>query len=340
MKRYIKIFFAITILAGIMFIFSGCAYYDTNFDFEFNSEYMSDKYVDLLIPFDETDERYTDFNCIINRSAKDPIRNFTIDVPESIPENSRIVSYDNDGFRSMLMHMKDASLDIMIKDSEGIPDYNEKYNGTPYTVSQHIGLPNEWLRKYDDPYGTEAFLEFCNKYKKCRVAIFDKDGNVLQISKKIPLVSLGNFYINDTTFYDIEKNRIKPHYIMSAEMLAFSVIVWLLMQVGVIGCIITLIVDKINQNKTIVSYMGYIIASSIFNIPTALFILICIYSAFGLSTTVAGFFINLLAVLLTLNIGLIGIPITIGVLVHFINFEKRHRKRIRKQEEFDISEQM
>lgn len=127
---------------------------------------------------------------------------------------------------------------------------------------------------------------------------------------------------------------------MSMEMRVFSVIVWLTIQVGVIGCIITLIVDKINQNKPIVSYRGYIIASSIFNIPTVLFIIICIYSAFGLSTTIAGFFINLLAVLLKINIGLIGIPITIGVLMHFINFEKRLRKRIRKQNELDISGQI
>ena len=337
MKRYIKIFVMITMLAGIMFIFSGCAYYNSSFDFEFKGEYMADKYVDLLIPFDEKDERYTDFNCIINRSAKDPIRNFTIDVPESIPANSQIVSYDIDGFRSMLMHMKDAHLSILIQDSDEVPDYNEKHNGTPYTVSQHIGLPNEWLIQYNDPYGEEAFLEFCNKYKKCRVAIFDKDGNILQISKKISLVSLGHFYINDTTFYDVEKNRIKPHYIMSAECLALYGIAWLLIYVGVIGCIITLIVDKINQNKPIVSYRGYIIAASIFNIPTVLFTLISIYSAFGLSTTVTGFFINLLAILLKINIGLIGIPITIGVLMHFINFEKRHRKRIRKQKELYIS---
>lgn len=220
MKRHIKNFIMITMLVGIMFMFSGCAYYNSSFDFEFKGEYMSDKYVDLLIPFDEKDERYTDFNCIIYRSAKDPIRNFTIDVPESIPANSQIVSYDIDGFRSMLMHMKDAHLSILIQDSDEVPDYNEKYNGTPYTVSQHIGLPNEWLIQYNDPYGEEAFLEFCNKYKKCRVAIFDKEGNILQISKKISLVSLGNFYISYTTFYDVEKNIIKPHYIMSSECLA------------------------------------------------------------------------------------------------------------------------
>lgn len=81
-----------------------------------------------------------------------------------------------------------------------------------------------------------------------------------------------------------------------------------------------------------------IIASSIFNIPTALFIIICIYSAFGLLTTIADFFINLLAILLKINIGLVGIPITIGVLIHFINFEKFHRKRIIQQKELDILE--
>lgn len=256
MKRYIKMFVVITMLVGIMFLFNSCAYYDCNFSFEFKGEYMADKYVDLLIPFNETDERYTDFNGIINRSIKNQTSKLTIDVPGIIPENSQIVLYDNDGYRSMLMHMKNADLSISVRDSEGIPDYSEKYNGTPYTVSQHIGLPNEWLIQYNDPYGEGAFLEFCNKYKKCRVAIFDKDGNILQISKKISLVSLGNFYINDTIFYNTEKNKIKPHYIMSSDMLAFSVIVWILMQVGVIGCIITLIVDKTNQNKSIVSYKG------------------------------------------------------------------------------------
>lgn len=62
MKRYIKIFVMITMLAGIMFMFSGCAYYNISFDFEFTGEYMTDKYVDLLISFDETDKRYRLFH--------------------------------------------------------------------------------------------------------------------------------------------------------------------------------------------------------------------------------------------------------------------------------------
>lgn len=317
--RKIKFFIMAFVLVGIMFLFSGCAYYSSYFDFEFNGEYMADKYVDLLIPLDETDELYTDFNHenIIKYQGKK-------DLTTEIPENSEIVNYNKNGYRSMLVHTKDSSLDIMIKDSESIPDYNEKYNGTPHEVTQLILLPDELFYKYQDEYGETAFLKFCNKYKKCYVAIFDKDGNILQISKKIPLVSLGNFYLQDIS-YDVENNKIKPTYKASVEMLIFVNIVGIFATVGMIGCIITLIVDKVNQNKPIVSYRGYIIASSIFNIPTALFIIAYIYCAFGLSLTITDFFIYLFIKLLSLNIRLVFIPVNIGVLVHFIRFEKKLR---------------
>ena len=62
MKKHIKNFIMITMLVGMMFIFSGCAYYNSSFDFEFTGEYMADKYVDLLISFDETDKRYRLFH--------------------------------------------------------------------------------------------------------------------------------------------------------------------------------------------------------------------------------------------------------------------------------------
>lgn len=329
MKKYIKIFAIIAMLAGIMFIFSGCAYYNSSFNFEFNGEYMADKYVDLLIPLDETDERYTDFNCIVEKSGK--WHSSSIE----IPENSEIVNYNKDGYRSMLMHMEDSNLSIWVQDSEGFPDYNKEYNGIPYTVSQRIGLPNEWLCKYDDPYGEEAFLEFCNKYKKCRAAIFDKEGNIMLISKKIPLVSLGNFYIDDITSYDVVKNKIKPHYIASQEMLVFAAAIWLLEQVCVIGCIITLIVDKVNQNKSITSYRGYIIASSIFNVPTVLSIIITIYAVIARMLT----FGEIIKICFSFSalFELVEAIVTVSVLVHFIKYEKLLRKRISKQNEAENS---
>lgn len=333
--RKTRFFIMAFVLAGIMFIFSGCAYYSNSFDFEFHGEYMADKYVDLLIPLDETDEFYTDYNC--------NIRNILRESDIEIPENSEIVNYNKDGFRSMLMHIKKSKSGISIEDSEGFSDCSDKYNGVPSEINQYIYVPY-YEGRYDDPYNEEMFLEFCNKYKKCHVAIFDKDGNIIKISKKIPLVSLGNFYLQNIS-YDVENNGIKPIYKASAEILVFVNIVWLFAMVGMIGCIITLIADKVNQNKPIVSYKGYIIASSIFNIPTALFVITYIYCAFGMSLTIADFFIYLFIKLLSLNIRLVFIPVNIGVLVHFIRFEKKLRMKKYLEEKYreehlDISEKI
>ncbi|MDE6425210.1 MAG: hypothetical protein K2K89_03610 [Ruminococcus sp.] len=317
--RKTRFFIMAFVLVGIMFLLSGCAYYSSSFDFEFKGEYMADKYVDLLIPLDETDEFYTDYNCNIEGDIK-------------IPENSEIVKYNKDGFRSMLMHIKDADLNISICDSESMPDCSEKYNGNPFEIRQWVGVPY-YEGRYDDPYNEEMFLEFCNKYKKCRVAVFDSDGNILQISKKIPIVSLKNFYLQDIS-YNVEKNKIKPHYIESSDILVFYIIVWLLMQVGMVGCLIILIVDKIRQNKPIVSYKGYIIASSICNIPAVVLIITYIYCAFGISSIIVSSFITLLI------ISVFSVSATVGTLMHFIRFEKKLCMKKYLEKNLDISGKM
>lgn len=328
MKR-IKFYFLSAVLIGVMFIFYGCAYYDTSLDFEFKGDYMADKYVDLLIPIDETDERYIDYNCNIKKDRG----NSEDDLIIEIPEDSEIVNYNKKGYRSMLMHMRDAHLYVMTYDSENCPDYSKKYNGIPYEIKQNLFLPHEWTGKYP-PYGEGAFLEFCEKYKKCYAAVFDKDGNILQISKKISLVSLGNFYINDTTFYDVKKNKIEPHYIRSSELVAFQAAFLLLIPMGTIGCIITLIVDKIRQNKLIVSYKWYIMAASVFNVPTVLYVFTSIYCAFGLSISIAVFFLNLIKMLLNIGIFAIAVFVNVGVLKHFIIYEKKLRRRALLEEKY------
>jgi len=319
--RKIRFFIMAFMLVGIMFLFSGCGcgvYYNDYFGFGFNKdEYMADKYVDLLLKFDETDEWYTPYNCNIEGDIK-------------IPENSEIVKYNKDGYRSMLMHIKEAYLSISIQYFEGIHDCSKEYNGTPYEIRQYVNMPSHYEGHYIG-CNDKMLLEFCNKYKKCRVAVFDKDGNIVQISKKIPLVSLGNFYLQNIS-YNVEKNRIKPSYIMSDDLWYFTSKIWLLLQVGLIGCIITLKVYKINHNQWDRTYKGYIIASSIFNIPNAILIIIDLYYVLGMSTTIYDFFINMLIPLFEINIFLIGMPITIAVLLHFINLEKSLQKRIKNLE--------
>lgn len=300
--RKTRFFIMIFVLVGIMFVLSGCgAYYSTDFDFYFHGDYMADKYVDLLIPIDENDEFYTPYNSYIENDIE-------------IPEDSEIVNYNKDGYRSMLIHMNKSDLDISMKDSEGYYDTQEEYNGTPSEIHQWV-----WFPPYHMSESEERFLEFCNKYKKCYIAVFDGNGNIVQISKKIPLVSLGNFYLQDIS-YNVEKNKIKPYYIESWSLKSFFIEVWLLSLAGMIGCIITLSVGNLNQNRPIISYKGYeyIIASAIFNIPAVLLIMIDIYCILGKSMTIEKFLITLPTIL-----------IDMGVLIHFIRLEKKlHMKKI------------
>lgn len=284
--RKTRFFIMIFVLVGIMFVLSGCGcgvHYSDHFDFKFHGGYMADKYVDLLIPIDENDEFYTPYNCNI----KGDIR---------IPEDSEIVNYNKDGYRSMLIHMKESRLEI----------------STDFGIRQWVCVP------YCDDGRDEKFAEFCNKYKKCYAVVFDIKGNILHISKKIPLVSLRNFYLQDIS-YNVEKNKIKPEYIESENLSYFTLEVWLLSVAGTIGCIITLIVGELNHYRPIVSYKGYgyIIASAIFNIPVVLLIMLFLYMAFGESWTIVDFFINLLDIFIG-YLSFIFMPINIGVLIHFI----------------------
>ena len=285
-KRFIMIF----VLVGIMFVLSGCGfYYQDHFDVDVQGKNKVNKYVDLLIPIDETDEFYTPYNCNIKGDIK-------------IPEDSEIVNYNKDGYRSMLMHVKDSRLTFS-------PNYSE--------IIQELCVP------YDEGYyidydNTKMFLEFCNKYRKCYAVIFDGRGNILQISKQIPILHLGKFYLQDIT-YNIDENKIKPDYIVS-DGVHYSVLeLWLLSVVCTIGSIITLIVGKFNQYQPIFSYKGYgyIIASAIFNIPVAVLILAFLYMAFGMSSTIVDFFMNLLNIFIG-YLSFAFMPINIGILIKFI----------------------
>ncbi|MDE5861605.1 MAG: hypothetical protein K2H28_05360 [Ruminococcus sp.] len=317
--RKTRFFIMIFVLVGIMFVLSGCGlHYSDHFDFDFSGRYMADKYVDLLIPIDEDDEFYTPYNCNIEGHIE-------------IPEDSEIVNYNKDGYRSMLMYVKDSRLEIYIQDSEGHHNTHEEYNGIPYKISQCVCLPSYHMSERD-----EKFKEFCNKYKKCYAVVFDGNGNILHISKQIPIVSLGKFYLQDIS-YNLERNRIKPDYVVS-EGLSYSVLeVWLLSVVGTIGCIITLIVGKLNQNRPIVSYKGYeyIIASAIFNIPVVVLIMTFLYMAFGTSFTIVDFFINLFNIFIG-YLSFIFMPINIGVLIHFIRLIQLEKENA-SEKNLDIS---
>lgn len=295
-----KTLLMIIMLAGIMFIFSGCAYYNTDFSIKFDYSYMADKYVDLLIPIDKNDERYTEYNT--------PNKNMP-----HIPENSEIVTYDKDNYRSMLMHMKDSTISITKRDSEDVPDYFENYNGIPEKITYRISLPEEWLSSAD-PYGEDAFLEFCDKYKYYCAAVFDSEGNIISISDRLPMKLLG-YYTYGEIEYDPEKNTIRQEYIASEEILLILLLLGLFSAVFAVVSLLLPIVYECKHKERERNCIKYIVISVCMNIPMLMKVLwMMLFSVFG-STSIRFAVSNFFGCFTVIN--LISYVITTGVFIFF-----------------------
>lgn len=296
------------LIFGCMFMLTGCAYYHVGFQFDFDGDYMADKYVDLLIPIDESDERYTDLN------------DFAI--KRNIPEDSEIVTYSKGGYRSMLMHMNGARLDTSFYDTSGKGEGSDKYSGIIGEVYQSVDLPHEWYQKNNDPHGEEGFLEFCDKYRKARAAVFDSEGNILHISRKFSLSKLGYSYIYELE-YDISADKIICTHIESSKVFAFRALMSLISVIGTLLLLIFLVIHEFFHYITEKGSRGYIIIAVMICIPSALSVLLGMISGIicapDLLKAIKGFFISLLN------------PINISVVINFLilrYFIKSHKSEI------------
>ena len=134
-------------------------------------------YADLLIKISKDDSNFIDFQP--NAYA------------DSILESSEIVTYSQDGYYSFTFHYKDSKSNIKIDHYYDDLDYVEFCNGLKY---------NDYLTQYEN---------LLNNYNDVKVALLDKDFNIITVSQaaKLPEVNnLYNFYgeIN----YDFTDNKI------------------------------------------------------------------------------------------------------------------------------------
>ena len=208
----------IMLLVTIMFLLSGCAFMDSSFFVKLSDEDTNNKYIDILIPLETSDEFYTEYNISVNCSDSGlPTMN----------KNSEIVRYNEAGYRSMLMH----------------------YNGTNVyyfnLADAHISLPDNLYSAYNSPYGEEAYMDFCNKYRKCKFVVINNQGNILKVSKEIKLKKFG-YYLNDVTKWNTENNIIKVSYHISPDRF---VVYLICCAVSVIGVLLHIILWKIYNKR-------------------------------------------------------------------------------------------
>ena len=214
MKSKIKILLMLIVTACLL---SGCAWLSSSFSIELTDENHENVYVDILLPFDNDDKFYTDYN--------ENAFNTTMPV---LDKNCELAEYNEDGYRSMFVHYSGAGL------------YQSVLNDNSIIRTIH---PPQVLYKLDTtPYGEEAFMDFCSKYKKCRFAAFDDKGNILCVSKDVKLKKFPDNYIYETTEWNIAENKIKPHYLISTT----GLLILMLMSLGSIACLIfQLIINSI-----------------------------------------------------------------------------------------------
>jgi hypothetical protein len=185
---YNKVFIDITVkelfaIISIIFIvlspFTAYAYSNAQ-KLEVDSYNFIDKayYIDLLIKMDNNDEYYTNFN-------KDNMDRFEFD-------KTKLSEYtDGDGYISFSCHYKDIYSDIILNK---ISFNNRVISENSFTLNKDLG---------QDIYVMKALYDEERSFK---VAILDKDGNIIQVSEAFEVFNEKKGYIASAVNYDISNN--------------------------------------------------------------------------------------------------------------------------------------
>lgn len=103
---------------------------------------------------------------------------------ELVPEESEIIRYkDENGYTSLLFH------------SSKVVDY---FSSTEKTVI--------FLR------GTKDYYDMCDDCGTFRLVVFDKSGDILNISEELPFKSSERYYLDNNITYNPETNTVSPVY--------------------------------------------------------------------------------------------------------------------------------
>lgn len=131
---------------------------------------MSDRKIDILIPLDKDSPDFQDSIYIQNDSVQE----------------SEIVDYSVDGYRSMIYHYR-------------LSDYSmEKTDDSTYTAQLYLN-------------GKREFKKICDNYKTFKIAVIDNDGNLLKVSEECSF-KLSEKVFLDKIEYDYFTNTISPEY--------------------------------------------------------------------------------------------------------------------------------
>lgn len=299
MKRYIRLVIILVVSLVAYCSLCGFMYDSPNFnvdicyenDDKINESFEKDKIFDILVPFDESDEWYTDFN----------------ELETEIPKDSELANYSEDGYRSLRCHFRD-------------------------TVGgrKSVNISKEWGGDKKRS-GSARHALFCHRYKKCRVAIADKNGNIITVSETAKLEENFVIMVQSRLKYNPETNELSASYTISKiaqGCIEKSVIILVMSNVfAIILLLIYLTINKLRKYCRV-----FLILSSLF------WILLILIAIIGLLLLSSGNGTNLSGILSGLyDFGVIVIYSGFSVLV-FIAFCTEYKKLKASKEEITTAD--
>ena len=216
-------------------------------------------YVDLLVKINQDDPNFVDFQS----------NNYS----DSVSKSSEIVSYSDGSFYSFTFHYKNSKSNIKIE-----PYYDDLYyvdfcNGLDY---------QDYLTQYES---------LRNHYRDVKVALLDKDFNIIVVSESIQLPKENNALVFDGEIYfDFNTNsldfdtRINPYFVVFGGF--FSILI-MLMSIGtetVISLLFgfrgrqTLTILIVNICSQIIMRLLYLVLPFTYLIETII-LEVCVYTA-------------------------------------------------------------
>lgn len=149
-------------------------------------------YADLLIETNETDKSYSELE--VDNTDK-----------FEISEDSEIVKYNKDGYRSFTFHYKNAQSMIKIYSRDQLPDYMqddyEEETGYVDFAYDPFDSDNNLLK--------DQYYDIKKNFTKIMIAITDKEGNILTISDKTDLSTKSFEYLYGWLTYDAASGNVE-----------------------------------------------------------------------------------------------------------------------------------
>ena len=216
-------------------------------------------YVDLLVKINQDDPNFVDFQS----------NNYS----DSVSKASEIVSYSDGSFYSFTFHYKNSKSNIKIEHYYDDLYYVDFCNGLNY---------QDYLTQYES---------LRNHYRDVKVALLDKDFNIIVVSESIQLPKENNAFVFDGEIYfDFNTNsldfdtRINPYFVVFGGF--FSILI-MLMSIGtetVISLLFgfrgrqTLTILIVNICSQIIMRLLYLVLPFTYLIETII-LEVCVYTA-------------------------------------------------------------